>query len=90
MKYKYCPDCGSKLTHSKSRDGWAEFYDCDMGCHLRIEIEHGETMHAAPDREKWTRVEPRKPREWRVPLKGGEVCHNSVADEIVHVREVIE
>lgn len=99
MKYKYCPDCGSKMTASRSADGWVETYHCDLGCHLRIEIAHGETMHAEPDKEKWIREsEPRKPREWHIVLdangnvKWGYVydLRFQAGDNCVRVREVIE
>ncbi len=81
------------MTHSRSSDGYSEQYDCDMGCHLRIEIVHGETMHAELPREKWIRPEPRKPREWTVCAdEQGRLWdyRHTHRDNCFTVREVIE
>lgn len=54
MKYKHCPDCGSAMTFKRSSDGWGHDHDCPS-YGLNIHTDCGETMHAAPDVEKWTR-----------------------------------
>lgn len=59
MKFKHCPDCGAEMKHTRSDCGWGEDYDCPA-CGLNISIQHGETMHAEPDQEKWTRKESQK------------------------------
>lgn len=42
------------MMYRRSDDNWAEYYNCPK-CELSIRISFGETMHAAPDVEKWTR-----------------------------------
>ncbi len=87
------------MIHGRSGDGWAESYNCTR-CGLVIKITHGETMHAAPDKEEWIR-KPRKPREWMCFLKENGILvpfNNPIATsellnertKTIRVREVIE
>lgn len=99
MTDEHCPNCGAKTIWSERVEGTDSNFEC--GCprcllHIRIHNGHVEVTRPAENKLK---PEPRKPREWWVHVKTGEIrsClsndgiySNSIQDETIRVREVID